>query len=395
MFYNETVHNKFIPRAILGDADKYTADLNRSGTFGKLFEPDNIIGGTTTAGNNWAKGMYTEGAEIAESILNCARKEVERCEYFEGFQLVHALGGGTGSGLACHLLQKLRDEYPGRMICTYSIVPSVKVSDTVVEPYNTILTLPYLINYADEVFVIDNEALHDICYNNLKLMNATHADFNFLTSRAMAGITTFFRLPGDMNGSLREIKSNMVPYPHLHFLMPAFVPMATRDMLPLQKNSLKQCVSDAYNVNSLMCKCDPNNGKYLTKYCTFRGEISRRDLDLLVDKMNEDQEDYLVEYIPNNIKASICNIPMKGFKFAAAFIGNNTAICEVWDRIYEPYCAMLERQWYLNWYYCEGLEEEEFFAAQRSAISLFKRYRSCEGVYCDTDTEDDLIMVEE
>ena len=31
------------------------------------------------------------------------------------------------------LVSKIREEYPDRMICTYSVVPSPAVSDTVVE----------------------------------------------------------------------------------------------------------------------------------------------------------------------------------------------------------------------------------------------------------------------
>ena len=45
----------------------------------------------------------------------------------------HSLGGGTGAGMGTLLISKIREEYPDRMMCTYSVVPSPKVSDTVVE----------------------------------------------------------------------------------------------------------------------------------------------------------------------------------------------------------------------------------------------------------------------
>ena len=50
-----------------------------------------------------------------------------------GFQITHSLGGGTGSGMGTLLISKIREEYPDRMMATYSVVPSPKVSDTVVE----------------------------------------------------------------------------------------------------------------------------------------------------------------------------------------------------------------------------------------------------------------------
>ena len=35
---------------------------------------------------------------------------------------------------------------------------------------------------------------------------------------------------------------------------------------------------------------------------------------------------YFVEWIPNNIKSSICDIPPNGLKMSTTFIGNSTAI---------------------------------------------------------------------
>lgn len=38
-----------------------------------------------------------------------------------------AKGGGTGSGMGTLLLSKIKEEYPDRIMSTYSIVPSPKV----------------------------------------------------------------------------------------------------------------------------------------------------------------------------------------------------------------------------------------------------------------------------
>jgi hypothetical protein len=44
-----------------------------------------------------------------------------------GFQITHSLGGGTGAGMGTLLISKIREEYPDRMMCTFSVVPSPKV----------------------------------------------------------------------------------------------------------------------------------------------------------------------------------------------------------------------------------------------------------------------------
>ena len=44
--------------------------------------------GQSGAGNNWAKGHYTEGAELVDSALDVIRKEAEGCDCIQGFQVL-------------------------------------------------------------------------------------------------------------------------------------------------------------------------------------------------------------------------------------------------------------------------------------------------------------------
>ena len=100
---------------------------HRSGPYGGIFRPDNFVFGQSGAGNNWAKGHYTEGAELVDSVLDVVRKEAEGCDCLQGFQLTHSLGGGTGSGMGTLLISKIREEYPDRIMNSYSVIPSPKV----------------------------------------------------------------------------------------------------------------------------------------------------------------------------------------------------------------------------------------------------------------------------
>ncbi|TRY70785.1 hypothetical protein TCAL_02844 [Tigriopus californicus] len=144
VYYNEASGGKYVPRAILLDLEPGTMDSVRSGPYGQIFRPDNFVFGQSGAGNNWAKGHYTEGAELVDSVLDVVRKEAESCDCLQGFQMTQSLGGGTGSGMGTLLISKIREEYPDRIMNTYSVVPSPKVSDTVVEPYNATLSVHQL-----------------------------------------------------------------------------------------------------------------------------------------------------------------------------------------------------------------------------------------------------------
>lgn len=53
-------------------------DSIRGREIGPLFRPDNFIAGLTGAGNNWAKGHYTDGAELAEATLEVVRYGLQK-----------------------------------------------------------------------------------------------------------------------------------------------------------------------------------------------------------------------------------------------------------------------------------------------------------------------------
>ena len=165
---------------------------------------------------------------MIDSVLDVVRKEAEGCDCLQGYQITHSLGGGTGSGMGTLLISKIREEYPDRMMCTFSVFPSPKVSDTVVEPYNATLSVHQLVENADEVMVIDNEALYDICFRTLKLTTPTYGDLNHLVSAAMSGITCCLRFPGQLNSDLRKLAVNLIPFPRLHFFMTGFSPLTSR-----------------------------------------------------------------------------------------------------------------------------------------------------------------------
>ena len=48
-------------------------DSVRSGPYGQIFRPDNFVFGQSGAGNNWAKGHYTEGRNILKFQFDGSR----------------------------------------------------------------------------------------------------------------------------------------------------------------------------------------------------------------------------------------------------------------------------------------------------------------------------------
>ena len=97
--------------------------------------------------------------------------------------------GGTVSVMESLLISKIKEEYQDRIIETFSVFPSPKVSDTVVVPYNATLSIHLLVDSTDEVQVIDNEVLYEIFFRTLKLTTPTYGDLNQIVFVVMSGVT--------------------------------------------------------------------------------------------------------------------------------------------------------------------------------------------------------------
>merc|ERR1719230_560005 len=94
---------------------------------------------------------------------------------------------------------------------------------------------------------------------------------------------------------------------------------------------------------------------------------------------------YFVEWIPNNIKASICDIRTKGLPMSAVFVGNSTAIQDLWKRVADMFAVMFRRKAFLHWYTGEGMDEMEFTEAESNLNDLIAEYQQ----YQDATVEDD------
>ncbi|CAL4124273.1 unnamed protein product [Meganyctiphanes norvegica] len=388
VYYSEGMNNgKYVPRAILVDLEPGTMDSVKAGPLGELFKPSHFVFGQSGAGNNWAKGHYTEGAELVDSVLDVVRKEAENCDCLQGFQLTHSLGGGTGSGLGTLLVSKIREEFPDRIMMTFSVVPSPKVSDTVVEPYNATLSIHQLVENTDETYCIDNEALYDICFRTLKLTNPTYGDLNHLVSLTMSGVTTCLRFPGQLNADLRKLAVNMVPFPRLHFFMPGFAPLTARGSTSYRALSVPELTAQMFDSKNMMAACDPRHGRYLTVAAIFRGKMSMKDVDEQMVNIQSKNSSYFVEWIPNNVKTACCDIPPRGLKMSSTFIGNSTAIQELFKRVGEQFTAMFRRKAFLHWYTGEGMDEMEFTEAESNMNDLVSEYQQYQEATIDEDED--------
>ena len=271
-----------------------------------------------------------------------------------------------------------------------------------VEPYNATLSVHQvkelkpqhkfilccqLVENSDESFCIDNEALYDICFRTLKLTTPTYGDLNHLVSLTMSGVTTCLRFPGQLNADLRKLAVNMVPFPRLHFFMPGFAPLTARGSQQYKALTVPELTQQMFDARNMMVAVDPRHGRYLTVAGIFRGRISMNEVDTQMAQIQNKSSSNFVEWIPNNIKTAVCDIPPKGLKMSATFIGNNTAVQELFKRMSEGFSFMMKRKAFLHLYTMEGMDEMEFFEAESNINDLVSEYQQYQEASNDIDNE--------
>jgi len=129
-----------------------------------------------------------------------------------------------------------------------------------------------------------------------------------------------------------------------------------------------------FDCRNLMAACDPRHGKYLTVAAMFRGRLSVKEVDEEMLSIQNRNSAYFVEWIPSNIKTAVCDIPPRGMKMSCTFIGNNTAIIEIFGRIADQFKAMFTRKAFLHWYTSEGMDEMEFTEAESNVKDVVAEY---------------------
>ena len=104
------------------------SDEVRTGTYRQLFHPEQLITGKEDAANNYARGHYTIGKEIIDLVLDRIRKLADQCTGLQGFLIFHSFGGGTGSGFASLLMERLSVDYGKKSKLEFAVYPAPQVT---------------------------------------------------------------------------------------------------------------------------------------------------------------------------------------------------------------------------------------------------------------------------
>ncbi|KAK6618570.1 Tubulin alpha-1 chain [Polyplax serrata] len=396
-FFSETSAGKQVPRAVFVDLEPTVIDEIRTGAYRELFHPEQLISGKEDAANNYARGHYTIGKECIDLTLDRLQRMADHCGGLQGFLVFHSFGGGTGSGFASLLMERLSVDFPKKSKLAFSIYPAPQVSTAVVEPYNTILYTHPTLEHCEVSFLVDNQAIYEICMRNLKIDRPTYTNLNRLIGQIVSSITASLRFDGALNVDLIEFQTNLVPYPRIHFPLVTYAPVMSAEKARHEQISVADITKSCFEPNNQMVNCDPRRGKYIAVCMLYRGDVVPKDVNSAIAMIKAEKSVRFVEWSPTGFKVGINYQPptvvpggdLAKVHRAVCCLSNTTAIVEAWSRIDRKFDLMYAKRAFVHWYVGEGMEEGEFSEAREDLAALELDYQEVEeDVGSDSASED-------
>jgi len=390
--FQEVGSGKHVPRCLIADLEPSVVDEIRSGTYRQLFHPEDLVTGKEDAASVYARGHYTIGREMIYILLDRIRVAAEKCSGLQGFMMYNAVGGGTGSGLGCLLLERLSVEYGKKSKLNFCIWPSPNLSNCVVEPYNSVLATHSLLEHTDVAVLLDNEAAYDITKHFLDIGNPTYVNLNRLLAQVISSLTCSLRFEGALNVDITEFQTNLVPYPRIHFMLSSYAPVIGARKAYHESLSVSDITNSVFKAESMMVKCDPRQGLYMACCLMYRGDVTPQDVNAAVSTIKSKRSISFVDWCPTGFKCGINYQPppvVPGGDLAkvvrsVCMISNTTSISDVFHRMDQKFDMLYAKRAFVHWYVGEGMEEGEFSDAREDLSALEIDYEEV-GVSYETE----------
>lgn len=266
---------------------------------------------------------------------------------------------------------------------------SPTISDCVVDPYNTLLTLHRLIDHMDVCLTFDNEALYRICRENLGIKEPSFASLNHIITRTVSSTTSGIRhrYYGGMFGEWAELMAPPYHYSRLHFLVASLVPIIPNNQENIEKHDApwhcNQCLS-SNNFLTNIPDWQQVEHEWGAIELTFQGDFNREEADeaacnIATGEYENNVYVTLTDRIPSIVE---CN-EMAHVDRSVLMIMNNFRIHRFFtERVVNKFDAMYSQKAYVHLYTEEGMEEDMFMEAKEAVNALktlyLDRIKACE-----------------
>ncbi|XP_057632577.1 tubulin gamma-2 chain isoform X3 [Chionomys nivalis] len=347
VFFYQADDEHYIPRAVLLDLEPRVIHSILNSSYAKLYNPENIYlsehGGG--AGNNWGRGFSQ--VSVPEFLGNPSWDKGEKI-HEDIFDIIDREADGSDS---------LEDE----------------MSDVVVQPYNSLLTLKRLTQNADCVVVLDNTALNRIATDRLHIQNPSFSQINQLVSTIMSASTTTLRYPGYMNNDLIGLIASLIPTPRLHFLMTGYTPLTTdQSVASVRKTTVLDVMRRLLQPKNVMVSTGRDrqtNHCYIAILNIIQGEVDPTQVHKSLQRIRERKLANFIPWGPASIQVALSRkspyLP-SAHRVSGLMMANHTSISSLFESSCQQYDKLWKRGAFLEQFRKEDIFKDNFEEMDRS-----------------------------
>lgn len=176
------------------------------------------------------------------------------------------------------------------------------MSTAVVEPYNAILYTHTTLEHCDCAFMVDNEAIYELCFRMLGIERPTYTNLNRLIGQIVSSITASLRFDGALNVDLNEFQTNLVPYPRIHFPLATYAPVISAEKAYHEQISVDEITKACFDPANQMVLCDPRKGKFMAVCLLYRGDVVPKDVNAAIAGIKANRTIQFVDWCPTGFK---------------------------------------------------------------------------------------------
>ena len=162
----------------------------------------------------------------------------------------------------------------------------------------------------------------------------------------------------------------------------SYSPIISAEKAYHEQLSVVEITNSVFEPSSMLTKCDPRHGKYMSCCLMYRGDVVPKDVNASVATIKTKRTIQFVDWCPTGFKCGINYQPptvvpggdLAKVMRACCMVANSTAVAEALSRIDHKFDLMYAKRAFVHWYVGEGMEEGEFSEAREDLAALEKDY---------------------
>ncbi|EFC40099.1 alpha-tubulin [Naegleria gruberi] len=316
------------------------------------------------------RSQFSFGNNYINYIEERIRKMVENCDHLDGIIFTHSIGGGTGSGMICRILEQLRSKswLKGVTISSFSVFPSLSemASSTTFELYNMVLSMETMREYLSNISSIRNDLIYDYCKYELKIENIEYNTINQVISQM---ISTFLEPCLFSNESFSQISSKLVPYPSMNII--------SNSLMSIRNNlDCKELFSNQYSLTI----DGIDNAKSISTCISMRGtDFYNINKDSIANYLNHRKLIYQNVFNSQRNIGNACKLFNSNNIVHIA--NNSTGVRNNLEQYLKLFDTNFKKYTYIQKYVLEGLADGEFEQARENLESYIDDYKELDRDY--------------